>query len=950
MKAAVICIIGLVGAWDYAAAESRVEGRVRLDSGAPVPGAQVLLFDLTDLRAAPLAATTDRAGRFTLPLANRAGVLPQRFELGANYPNPFNPSTVIPYQLPVSMHVRLEVFNLMGQRVATLVDGEQSAGFHTTLWDATDAAGQAVAAGVYLYRLSGAGASLTRRLVLIDGQAGGGRAGSGPAGLSRGAAGTEIRAEGSPAYGLTVSGGGLVPYVDPDLRADAGRIPLDVVVEAPGRVPSAKAASSGGILGDVDNTGSVDFFDALLVALYSRDPTLVMPNSGDVSLGDVNADGQVDLTDAYLIAMYLNDPSNPALPPGIGEPAGPATATLSPDPSTVTLRDDGAWHRFTVQASEPVVVVANPSGTATSLEITTRSGRGNYCPAEQEDDHARRDGQAIYLAGCATGPATVELRRAANDTVLQTYVFTVEGEGTADLVVEAPARSDSSLTPGQSFTLSVTVRNQGNGESAATTLRYYRSSNATISTRDTQVGTDPVGVLAASGTSAESIALTAPSSAGTYYYGACVESVSGESDTGNNCSRAVRITATDSGSLTSPPPTWVFAGDVPAAYRTELRAEMEQCRAYFAGRFGVEATDFTVLAGPNFASLDSVYRSAMGEEIPFLEFPWDVHAFGFVTQHRVTGEVFVALVYRGDPSSLLDIVVHEYFHVLQRQLASVRAPRWLVEGLASYADYAYTLSRPDRRGFLGNRYTPYVDIADAQSRGAFGENINLVGLEDMQTFRCDFDEFYSYAMSFAASVFLVEQLPQVEEEDALVSFWELLANRPWEQAFEESFGMSAEDFYQAFDAWLPTQLPSVHLIVNQMRYLEDQSLIALDRTGWVDPSSSHQLLMGLLLSPHDATSHTIRAKAASTNFVLKFHGDPFRTAKVGLKLLELGTTPSDQCNHLLGWYKDGKLTDQLEEATLVEFTETSTSLEWTLPAHPSKLPRKRLEGWLCSLD
>ena len=70
------------------------------------------------------------------------------------------------------MHVRLEVFNLLGQRIATLVDGGRAAGSHTAEWDATDAAGQAVGAGVYLYRLSGDGASITRRMLLIDGQAG----------------------------------------------------------------------------------------------------------------------------------------------------------------------------------------------------------------------------------------------------------------------------------------------------------------------------------------------------------------------------------------------------------------------------------------------------------------------------------------------------------------------------------------------------------------------------------------------------------------------------------------------------------------------------------------------------------------------------------------------------------------------------------------------------------
>ncbi len=116
-----------------------------------------------------------------------------------------------------------------------------------------------------------------------------------------------------------------------------------------------------------------------------------------------------------------------------------------------------------------------------------------------------------------------------------------------DLVVSSPSVSDSSLSAGDRFTLRATVRNQGDGRSAATTLRYYRSSNSSIGTSDTQVGTDSVGVLSASSSSAESISLTAPSSAGTYYYGACVDSVSGESNTGNNCSSGVRVTVSGGG-------------------------------------------------------------------------------------------------------------------------------------------------------------------------------------------------------------------------------------------------------------------------------------------------------------------------------------------------------------------------------------------------------------------
>ena len=116
-----------------------------------------------------------------------------------------------------------------------------------------------------------------------------------------------------------------------------------------------------------------------------------------------------------------------------------------------------------------------------------------------------------------------------------------------DLVVEGVSVSDSSPETGDSFTLRATVRNRGDGPSVATTLRYYRSSNSTISSRDTQVGTDAVAALGAGSRSAESIRVTAPSQDGTYYYGACVASVSGESNTGNNCSSGVRVSVSDGG-------------------------------------------------------------------------------------------------------------------------------------------------------------------------------------------------------------------------------------------------------------------------------------------------------------------------------------------------------------------------------------------------------------------
>ena len=111
-----------------------------------------------------------------------------------------------------------------------------------------------------------------------------------------------------------------------------------------------------------------------------------------------------------------------------------------------------------------------------------------------------------------------------------------------DLVVDAPTVNESAPDAGERFTLSATVRNQGNGRSDSTTLRYYQSADSTITTADTQVGTDSVFWLDASESGAESISLTAPSTPRTYYYGACVDSVTGETDTNNNCSVAVTVT------------------------------------------------------------------------------------------------------------------------------------------------------------------------------------------------------------------------------------------------------------------------------------------------------------------------------------------------------------------------------------------------------------------------
>lgn len=96
-----------------------------------------------------------------------AVLLPTDIELEQNYPNPFNPTTVIEYQLGSAGQVNLDVFNITGQKVRTLVEEYQLAGRHDVIWDGCDDNGCQAASGVYLYRITTAGKIVSRKMVLL---------------------------------------------------------------------------------------------------------------------------------------------------------------------------------------------------------------------------------------------------------------------------------------------------------------------------------------------------------------------------------------------------------------------------------------------------------------------------------------------------------------------------------------------------------------------------------------------------------------------------------------------------------------------------------------------------------------------------------------------------------------------------------------------------------------
>jgi hypothetical protein len=93
--------------------------------------------------------------------------LPTVFNLAQNYPNPFNPETTIKYALPKNVRVELTIYNILGQKVKTLVNDEQKAGFKTVKWDGTNDFGTKVASSIYIYRLKAGDFVAQHKMVLV---------------------------------------------------------------------------------------------------------------------------------------------------------------------------------------------------------------------------------------------------------------------------------------------------------------------------------------------------------------------------------------------------------------------------------------------------------------------------------------------------------------------------------------------------------------------------------------------------------------------------------------------------------------------------------------------------------------------------------------------------------------------------------------------------------------
>ena len=358
----------------------------------------------------------------------------------------------------------------------------------------------------------------------------------------------------------------------PPITTDVASI-SDLVVDPPTVDTSAPTAGTSFTLNaTVRNQGSGPADSTTLRYYQSADSTIT---TGDTEVG-TDSVSSLDASGSGDESISLDAPSTPGTyyyvacvdevsdesdttnncSPAVTVTVGPAPAPdLVVDPPTVDTSAPTAGARFTLNAtvrnqgnglSDSTTLryyqSADSTITTGDTEVGTDSVSG-LDPSQSGDESISLDAPSTpgtyYYAACVD---EVSDESDTTNNCSPAVTVTVGAAPAPDLVVDPPTVDTSAPTAGARFTLNATVRNQGNGLSDSTTLRYYQSADSTITTGDTEVGTDSVSSLDASESGDESISLDAPSTPGTYYYAACVDEVSDESDTTNNCSPAVTVT------------------------------------------------------------------------------------------------------------------------------------------------------------------------------------------------------------------------------------------------------------------------------------------------------------------------------------------------------------------------------------------------------------------------
>jgi len=223
-----------------------ISGTVTDTIGSPVSGALVTFTNESNPEN-EFIGYTDNDGKYEIsgsPTSVDENMPTQ------NYPNPFNPSTTIPYSIDKSGYVNLSVFNIMGQKVRTLIDDYQTAGSHVVIWNGFDDDGKNAGAGVYIYQLKSTNHSESKKMLLIDG--GSIRAADGVI-VAKGVA----RAE-NTTYHVTIYGSNIVVFEQEGVSLDEDKA-LDFTVKLlPGGLNHVTIPGGTFQMGDVENEGEED--------------------------------------------------------------------------------------------------------------------------------------------------------------------------------------------------------------------------------------------------------------------------------------------------------------------------------------------------------------------------------------------------------------------------------------------------------------------------------------------------------------------------------------------------------------------------------------------------------------------------------------------------------------------------------------------------------------------
>ena len=346
-------------------------------------------------------------------------------------------------------------------------------------------------------------------------------------------------------------------------------------------------------------------------------------------------------------------------------------------------------------------------------------------------------------------------------------------------------------------------------------------------------------------------------------------------------------------------PEIVFVGEVSPEYQAATRAAMEEVVAYYAGRFGVQAPTFSMFVGADVEAVRDVVEKLGGIG------PEPLFSGGMVSQ--VSGDIDALLVVghsviTGSVNSTL--LAHEYFHILQVSLANRSAnfnfdatPRWLVEGSAGYESI---LSRE----LWASSYRDGTIVRAANYDGT---------LRDLE----DYDEWRAQSrVGFDLGAIASEWLAQLAGESSQVDFWRLLAtSATWQDAFASAFGMTADDFHEAFEE-------------------HRRKLLAQVPAGRVQ---------GTLLSPDGVSLQGIGVLVGREGALDASFGQTDRDGAFDLHVLDGALTiriyiQGAGWRHV-GWYGEGGFTADRDSATVLEVDGAGvTGIEIRLPSDPADLP------------